>query len=59
MYDYNIVVPSQHALTGHSGKVMSCKFVADMSKVVTGSHDRTIKIWDLKSKACEYCAGQH
>jgi WD40 repeat protein len=43
----------QHTLTGHSGKVMAAKFLGEPSKVVSGSHDRTLKIWDLKSKACE------
>ncbi|RXG50846.1 Autophagy-related protein 16 [Armadillidium vulgare] len=39
----------RHTLTGHSGKVMACKFLAEPSRVVTGSHDRTLKIWDLRS----------
>jgi len=43
----------QHTLTGHSGKVMAAKFLGEPSKVVSGSHDRTLKIWDLRSKACE------
>ncbi|KAH1013197.1 hypothetical protein HUJ05_012219, partial [Dendroctonus ponderosae] len=38
-----------HTLTGHSGKVMAAKFLGDASKVVTGSHDRTLKVWDLRS----------
>uniref|UniRef100_A0AAR5Q1K4 WD repeat-containing protein 55 homolog n=1 Tax=Dendroctonus ponderosae TaxID=77166 RepID=A0AAR5Q1K4_DENPD len=42
----------QHTLTGHSGKVMAAKFLGDASKVVTGSHDRTLKVWDLRSRAC-------
>ncbi|KAK9704592.1 WD domain, G-beta repeat [Popillia japonica] len=41
-----------HTLTGHSGKVMAAKFLGEPSKVVTGSHDRTLKIWDLRSRAC-------
>ncbi|CAL7940181.1 unnamed protein product [Xylocopa violacea] len=31
---------------------MAAKFLGEPSKVVTGSHDRTLKIWDLRSKAC-------
>ena len=31
---------------------MAAKFLQEPSKVVTGSHDRTLKIWDLRSKAC-------
>ena len=43
----------QHTLTGHSGKVLAAKFLGDKSKVVSGSHDRTLKIWDLRTLACE------
>ncbi|CAH1405664.1 unnamed protein product [Nezara viridula] len=43
---------SDHTLTGHSGKVLAAKFLGDPNKVATGSHDRTLKIWDLRSKAC-------
>ena len=43
----------QPTLTGHSGKVMAAKFLGEPSKGVSGSHDRTLKIWDLRSKACE------
>ncbi|XP_076238426.1 autophagy-related 16 isoform X1 [Calliopsis andreniformis] len=42
----------KHTLTGHCGKVMAAKFLGDPSKVVTGSYDRTLKIWDLRNKAC-------
>ncbi|XP_066994796.2 autophagy-related protein 16-1 [Anabrus simplex] len=42
----------QHTLTGHSGKVMTAKFLGEPSKVVTGSYDRTLKVWDLRSKSC-------
>lgn len=42
----------QHTLTGHSGKVMAAKFVGEATKIVTGSHDRTLKICDLRSRAC-------
>ncbi|XP_047119630.1 autophagy-related protein 16-1-like [Schistocerca piceifrons] len=31
---------------------MAAKFLGEPTKVVTGSHDRTLKIWDLRSKAC-------
>ncbi|KAK9878794.1 hypothetical protein WA026_003632 [Henosepilachna vigintioctopunctata] len=31
---------------------MAAKFLGEAAKVVTGSHDRTLKIWDLRSKAC-------
>lgn len=31
---------------------MAAKFLGDPFRVVTGSYDGTLKIWDLKSKAC-------
>lgn len=41
----------RHTLTGHVGKVFSATF-ADTQKVITGSHDRTIKLWDLTKGYC-------
>ncbi|ORX59808.1 WD40 repeat-like protein [Hesseltinella vesiculosa] len=42
-----------HTLTGHIGKVFAARFIpADSSRVVTGSHDRTIKVWDLTKGWC-------
>ncbi|GFX90189.1 autophagy-related protein 16 [Trichonephila clavipes] len=41
----------KHTLTGHSNKVMSAKFLGETGKVVSGSHDRTLKIWDLRRRA--------
>lgn len=42
----------RHTLTGHCAKVMAAKFMGEPSKVVTGSHDRTLKIYDLRIRAC-------
>lgn len=53
----------QDTLTGHIGKIYSAKFTADASKIVSpfwndspsklsGSHDRTLKIWDLHRAMC-------
>lgn len=39
-------------LTGHSGKALAAKFLNDSNRVVSGSHDRTLKLWDLRSIAC-------
>ncbi|KAF0764775.1 autophagy-related protein 16-1 [Aphis craccivora] len=41
-----------HTLTGHCAKVMAAKFMGEPNKVVTGSHDRTLKIYDLRIRAC-------
>ena len=43
----------QHTLTGHTNKVSCAKFLGDSTKVVSGSHDRTLKVWDLRTKACK------
>ncbi|MBN3293566.1 A16L2 protein, partial [Polypterus senegalus] len=42
----------QCTLTGHSRKVTSAKFKSSHHHVVTGSVDRTVKIWDLQRTAC-------
>ena len=42
----------QHTLTGHSGKVLSARFLLDNARIVSGSYDRTLKLWDLRSKVC-------
>ncbi|XP_025416113.1 autophagy-related protein 16-1 [Sipha flava] len=42
----------RHTLTGHCAKVMAAKFMGEPNKVVTGSHDRTLKIYDLRARAC-------
>ncbi|XP_030633811.1 ATG16 autophagy related 16-like 2 [Chanos chanos] len=39
-------------LTGHSRKVTAAKFKCSLKHVVTGSADRTVKIWDLQRAAC-------
>ncbi|KNC97324.1 uncharacterized protein SPPG_09457 [Spizellomyces punctatus DAOM BR117] len=41
----------KHTLTGHIGKVYAAKFT-DSNCVISGSHDRTIKIWDLAKGFC-------
>lgn len=44
----------QHTLTGHASKVFSAKFCNSLSRrVVSGSHDRTVKIWDLVKDYCK------
>ncbi|KAG9348360.1 hypothetical protein JZ751_002095 [Albula glossodonta] len=39
-------------LTGHSRKVTAAKFKFSLRQVVTGSADRSVKIWDLHRAAC-------
>ncbi|RKP07775.1 WD40-repeat-containing domain protein [Thamnocephalis sphaerospora] len=40
------------SLTGHVGKVFSAVFNSHTSQVVSGGHDRAIKIWDLSRGYC-------
>ena len=42
----------RHTFTGHTKEVLSAKFMDDSNKFVSASHDRTLRIWDLRSKAC-------
>lgn len=49
----------QHTLTGHSGKVLSARFLLDNTRIVSGSYDRTLKLWDLRSKVCTWLVGRH
>ena len=42
----------RNTFTGHTKEVLSAKFMDDSSKFVSASHDRTLRIWDLKTKAC-------
>ncbi|CAF2686194.1 unnamed protein product [Rotaria sp. Silwood2] len=37
--------------TGHKGLIYTCKFISG-TKLVTGSADRLIRIWDLQSRQC-------
>ena len=40
-----------HTLTGHSGRVYSAVFSADGNRVVSGSDDTFVKIWDVATGA--------
>lgn len=37
----------KHTLNGHQDRVTACSFAYDKDRCVTGSADRTIKIWDV------------
>lgn len=37
----------KQTLTGHSDKVYTAKFLGSKHKVASGSHDRTVKVWDV------------
>ena len=55
----------QHTLTGHSGSVWSVAFSPDGKTLASGSHDQSIKLWDvatrrsidtLRGHYCEVCS---
>jgi WD40 repeat protein len=37
-------------ITGHTLTVTSLTITSDNSKIVSGSHDKTIKVWDFSGK---------
>jgi len=39
---------SKHKLRGHTGVVMSLMFSPDGQRLVSGSRDHTVKVWNLK-----------
>ena len=45
MYDY-------HTLLGHSGNVDPVSFSPDGTRILSGSQDLTVKVWDASSGAC-------
>jgi len=42
------------ALGGHSGTILSAAFTADGKHVLTGSADRTAKLWDVSDHADDW-----
>ncbi|KAF2477068.1 F-box/WD repeat-containing protein lin-23 [Lindgomyces ingoldianus] len=42
--------PSAIYLNGHTDSVYCCQF--DENKIITGSRDRTIRVWDMKTYKC-------
>ncbi|GBM35070.1 Autophagy-related protein 16-1 [Araneus ventricosus] len=41
-----------HTLTGHSAKVMSAKFIKESDNIITGSLDKTLKLWGKNKMLC-------
>ena len=44
---------------GHSNKITSLAFTHDSRLIYSGSHDRSIKLWDLETAACRYTMSAH
>ena len=42
----------KRTLSGHSDEVTSCSFSPDGASVLSGSYDKTLKIWDAATGAC-------
>jgi U4/U6 small nuclear ribonucleoprotein PRP4 len=47
------------AAGGHVKKMISLKFMPNSYQIATGSDDNTVKIWDLRKKACIYTVPAH
>jgi len=39
-----------HLLTGHASKITCCRLLSDTKSVVTGSADRSLRLWDINRK---------
>lgn len=55
---------SQHAnvvgtLSGHASWVLSVAFSPDGTHFVSGSSDRTVKVWELATKQCIHTFNEH
>ena len=55
-----IINPKLHkTLAGHSGWVQCCAVFDGDSKAISGSDDKTLKVWDLKSGSCVHTLRGH
>jgi len=53
------VSPTIHQLMGHTDIVSSASFSPDGTKVVSGSYDQTVRIWDAVTGECEQTLEGH
>ena len=53
------ISPTIHQLVGHSRTVNSASFSPDGTKVVSGSKDNTVRIWDAVTGECEQTLQGH
>src|SRR3989339_268110 len=52
-------VKESKLLQGHSGDIFSMSFSPDNRLIASGSHDNTVKIWDIESRECLYTLRGH
>ncbi|WP_232203882.1 hypothetical protein [Chlorobaculum parvum] len=38
--------------SGHSSPVFSCRFNSDGTRIISGSSDKTLKLWDAQTGQC-------
>ncbi|KAM3101763.1 TIR domain-containing protein, partial [Phormidesmis sp. 146-20] len=50
-------INERNRLKGHSGIVWSVSFSPDGKTIATGSHDRTVKLWDLQGRELQTLKG--
>jgi len=46
-------------LSGHTGGITTCAFSLNGKKIISGSKDTTLKIWDITTAACEHTLKGH
>ena len=49
----------RQALKGHSNLVRAVAFSPDGKALASGSHDRTIQLWDTVTGACQQMLEEH
>ena len=47
------------SLLGHADSILACAISPDGRRLVSGSHDRTLKLWNLESGHCLYTLQGH